>query len=131
SISVPSFPFGVYSPGAAAHKDIAASITVQCVQLIALFTGYTVSVSTGAGSYASRRMTNGASTLDYNLYVDSGRTSIWGNGTGGTATLRETNLLELLNYSKTWTVYGRIPKNQMQVSPGTYGDTLIVTLVYH
>ncbi|QKT04336.1 spore coat protein U domain-containing protein [Ectothiorhodospiraceae bacterium 2226] len=39
---------------------------------------------TGRGQYLERRMVSERATLAHNLYVDAGRTVIWGDGNGGT-----------------------------------------------
>lgn len=66
----------------------------------------------------------GGSLLAYDLYSNSGRTQPWGDtlnsntvtGNGGTSTQL--------------TVYGRVPQQAVGVPPGTYSDTVTVTLTY-
>ncbi len=74
------------------------------------------------------KLSGGSELLNYNLYIDSGRTQIWGDGTGSTFTLAERVFSQKNNY---WTpsVYGRIPPGQ-DVTIGTYSETLLVTIVW-
>ena len=53
---------------------------------------------------ATRKMTSGAATVNYTLYSDSGRTTVWGN-TIGTDTVAGTGN----GAAQTLTVYGRVP----------------------
>jgi hypothetical protein len=57
-------------------------------------------------------MTNGASTINYSLYSDSGRTAVWGN-TIGTNTVAATGN----GASQSYTVYGRPRKRRRRQRP--------------
>lgn len=122
----PGVSFGRYDVFSPAPLDAAGSFSYEChgdtqhdLILIELSTGH------GSGP-DMREMSNGASRLVYNLYLDAARTIIWGNGTSGSSVhgpIRPnpgTNTL--------W-VYGRIPARQ-NVSAGAYSDTLTMTIVY-
>ena len=69
-------------------------------------------------------MTSGANTVNYTLYSNSGRTTLWGN-TVGTDTVAATGN----GASQSYTVYGRVP-TQAAPAPGTYTDTITVTVTY-
>jgi spore coat protein U-like protein len=69
-------------------------------------------------------MTNGANTITYGLYQNAARTIAWG-GTIGTNTVAGTGT----GLAQLTTVYGRVP-GQATPSPGTYTDTIIVTVTY-
>lgn len=69
-------------------------------------------------------MLSGGSTLDYNLYIDAARSSIWGDGSSGTSHYSATLALPILN---TLTVYGRVPAAQ-DISAGSSSDTVVVTI---
>jgi spore coat protein U-like protein len=71
-------------------------------------------------------MQSGGSTLDYNLYLDASRSSVWGDGTGGTTTYQATALIET---NTTVTIFGRIFGAQ-NAAVGTYSDSLVVTISY-
>lgn len=125
--------FGSYNPLSASANDSTGSVTVTCgINAIAILQSYTVALSTGSsGSYAPRRLHAGASTLQYQLYRDAGRTSVWGDGSGGTAIVSGGFLLSVLvPVSATHTVYGRLPGLQTTATAGSYTDTITVTVTY-
>ena len=114
--------FGTYTPGVA--KDATTTFTATCTT----GTPYALDLSAGSGSgasFATRRMTSGADTLDYGLYTDAGRTTVWGDGTGGSNTVGSTGT----GVTQTFTVYGRIPA-AAAATVGTYLDTITVTATY-
>jgi spore coat protein U-like protein len=119
SVNTLGVNFGVYDVFSSQPADISGSITVSC----AASTGYSVGISTGFGSYSVRIMTNGQYTLSYNLFTDAARTSIWGDGTGGTATVNATDT------GNTYSVYGRVAPRQ-NVAVGDYNDLVTVTVTY-
>jgi spore coat protein U-like protein len=125
SASTSGVGFGTYDWQSAVSDDSAGSVSINCTgEGFLLFP--TVSLSTGSsGSFASRRMTNGASNLQYNLYTDSARTSVWGNGSAGSSTVS----VPVFFGSGSRTIYGRMPIGQ-QVPSGTYSDTIVVTVEY-
>lgn len=125
--------FGTYNPLSASANLSTGSVTVTCgINSIAILQSYTVALSTGgSASYAPRRMHAGANTLQYQLYRDAGRTSVWGDGTAGSAVVSGGFLLSVLvPVSATHTVYGRIPALQTSVPVGSYTDTITVTVSY-
>ena len=71
-------------------------------------------------------MATGANLLNYALYTDSGHTTLWGDGAGGTtATIDGTGN----GISQSSTIYGRVPAGQT-VPAGGYADTVNVTVTY-
>ena len=76
------------------------------------------------GLPTQRKMTKAAEFVLYGLYRDSARSLPFGN-TIGTNTLAGTGT----GLAQSATVYGRIPP-QATPSPGTYNDTIVVTLTY-
>lgn len=122
SVDPTSVAFGVYSPLNVVPTDTAGTLRVSCDTATV---GYTLLLSSGgAGSYAPRRLTGGAYTLAYNLYIDALRTVVWGDGSGGTATVSGAFALPgAIDH----TVYGRVPAQQ-NVGAGAYTDTITVTL---
>lgn len=69
-------------------------------------------------------MTKGADTLNYSLFQESGRTTVWGN-TVNTDTVADTGT----GVDIVYTVYGRIPAGQV-VNTGVYTDTVTVTVTF-
>lgn len=123
SVSATNLQFGTIDPLVATDHDSTSTITVTCSGILS--TAYTVSLSTGSGTYSQRQMSSGANILDYNLYTDSARTDIWGDGTGSTSAVSGS-----ANETGTdHTVYGRSP-HQPAALPGSYSDSITVTVTY-
>jgi spore coat protein U-like protein len=107
-----------------ANVDAAGSIGVQCTKSTAYNVG--LSAGTGAGAtVAARKMTGpGSDTVTYSLYRDAGRSQVWGT-TIGTDTVSGTGD----GTSQSYPVYGRV-QAQTTPAPGTYTDTITVTVTY-
>ena len=137
TISTVGVAFGVYDPTISTPDDSNGSVNVTCFYTGpggADSTNYTVALSTGAGgSFVPRRMTAGASLLNYNLFRDAGRSQIWGNGTSGTSIVTGSVKVGpgVGNSTRTAShpVYGRIPALQ-DADTGNYSDTILVTLTF-
>jgi spore coat protein U-like protein len=72
----------------------------------------------------------GSTKLNYNLYSDGARLTVWGDGTGGTSTVSSGPFnLSGSTYNKDYIVYGRIPA-QTGLGAGSYLDTVVITLTY-
>lgn len=119
SFSATGVAFGSYDVFSNQSVDSTSNIAVTCD----VSSSYSISLSPGGGSYASRVMASGGHTLNYNLYTDATRTVIWGDGTGSTATVNGSGI------TGNHTVYGRIPARQ-NVYVATYSDTITVTLSF-
>jgi spore coat protein U-like protein len=65
-------------------------------------------------------MANGSQRLNYNLYLDTTRAIIWGDGTGNTQVYVNSSTPGSL---VTVTIYGHIPARQ-DVSAGVYTSTV-------
>ena len=103
--------------------DAYSSVTVVCTNAAP----YTLALDGGlsaATNPTQRKMTQGGQTITYGLYQDSGRSQPWGDSTG-TNTVAGTGS----GLSQSFTVYGRVPA-QATPGPGTYTDTVVVTLSY-
>ena len=107
----------------AANADQTSTIQVTCTNSTPYNIGLNAGTGTGA-TVATRKLTNGAATVNYTLYSNSGRTTVWGN-TVGTDTVAGTGN----GSAQSYTVYGRIPA-QTTPAPGTYTDTITVTVSY-
>ncbi len=120
TLSTGNLAFGTYT---GAQSDATATVTVNCTNTAPY------SVALGAGSNANgttRRMTGPASQyLNYALYSDNGRSTTWGDGTSYGATVTGTGS----GANQSLTVYGRVTASQTP-TPGSYSDTVVVTLQY-
>ena len=76
------------------------------------------------------RLSGGGWNLNYNLYTNSARTIVWGDGTGGSSaqTLSGGTVSGgLRRFSRT--VYGRIAAMQ-NVGAASYSDTIVMTVIF-
>lgn len=131
SVGATAVGFGGYNPLSALNTDTTGTVTVTCSGLLSVLVSYEILLSRGgAGSYTPRRMASGGNTLNYNLYTNITRITIWGDNTGGSSKVTGSILVQLLfPTSVNHTVYGRIPAQQ-NVAPGSYTDTITVTVNY-
>ncbi len=118
--------FGFYDTLSGTRLDSTGSVSIDCN----LHTDVVLSISASpnSGGFNPRSMRNPSSgeLLNYNLYRNSSRTEIWGDGTQGTYTVSgRVNR----NFIRTWTIYGRIPSGQ-DVGIGNYGEILVITLTF-
>ena len=124
SVSATALSFGTTIPDVvAANIDATTSINATCANTLP----YTIALNAGGGTgatFAVRKMTSGANTMNYSLYTDSGHSNVWGDGTAGSVTSAGTGT----GAAQTITVYGRIPPQT--VTPGVYNDTITVTITY-
>jgi spore coat protein U-like protein len=131
TVAATTVSFGTYNPQSASPNDAVGTVTVTCtVILVGLLESWTIALSTGgSGTFANRQMSNGTHHLSYNLYTNSTRTTVWGDGTGGTSVVSDSRLLSIGTNSYSYSVYGGVPVAQDQ-TPGTYVDAITVTLNY-
>jgi spore coat protein U-like protein len=121
SVNAQSVNFGNYDPFGRNNLDGAGNIAVTCD----LGVTYTIAMSSGGGTYATRIMANGPHSLHYNLYTDASRIVVWGDGNGSTATVSGSGAATATNM----TIYGRIPATQ-NAHVGNYSDSVIVTVTF-
>jgi spore coat protein U-like protein len=137
SIAAISVNFGTYDPSVTAAEDSVGTVSVTCRHISggADRVNYSVTLSNGlfGTTAATRSMAAGAGRLGYNVFTDPARTQVWGNGTSSTVIASGSMIIGpgTGNGTRTitHTVYGRIPQLQDAV-PGTYADTLQVTLTF-
>jgi spore coat protein U domain-containing protein, fimbrial subunit CupE1/2/3/6 len=119
TISVTSIAFGSYNVFTTSADDSTGTITYRCNSTAA---NISISLSDGSSStYSPRTLRQGSEILQYNLYRNAARTTVWGDGTGGTSVYSQANPPNNSNVSVT--IYGRIPAQQ-DVSAGNYTDTV-------
>jgi spore coat protein U-like protein len=130
SVTASGVNFGTYSMFDSSDKDSTGTVTVSCTVLLALFMTINTELSVGnSGSYSTRQLRSGAQSLNYNLYTDTARQVIWGNGSGGTSRQTHSALLSIGTTVIPYTVYGRIPRFQSSPS-GTYTDSIVVSVIF-
>jgi spore coat protein U-like protein len=100
-----------------------STITVTCTNT----TPYNIGLNQGVNgsSVTTRQMKSGGGALiNYSLFSNAGMTTNWGH-TVGTDTVAGTGN----GSGQAYTVYGQIPA-QTTPAPGTYTDTITVTVTY-
>jgi len=123
-LSAGTMAFGAYSPLSGAASDVSGSITVTCTDGTAW--ALTADIGLGAGAtFASRKMThtNTTSLLNYSLYTEGTHTTAW-DATTGTITGTGNGAAQATTF------YGRIFGSQETALPGSYSDTVTVTVTY-
>jgi spore coat protein U-like protein len=100
-----------------------SALSVQCASGSAYNIGLNAGLN-GGGNISARKMVLGASSVGYQLYSNTARTTVWGD-TVGTNTVAGTGSGLTQNY----TVYGSVPAQTTPVA-GTYHDTITVTVTY-
>ena len=129
TVSATAVSFGSYSPFSSQATTSTGTVTVRCGAL--RISSYTITLSTGlSGTFSNRTMRSGSARLSYQLYLNSTDTSIWGNGTDGTSDETAAGLSCTLGCTKNYTVYGKIPASQTTAPPGSYTDSITVTVTY-
>lgn len=131
TISAVPIAFGAYNPVTKAAVNTTATITTTCTALV-VAGSYSISISSGqSGTPTTRYLLSNTNRLNYQVYIDSARTRIAGDGVAGTATVdgNITPLVGLLTASRTDTLYATIPAGQSAV-PGIYTDTLVLQITY-
>jgi spore coat protein U-like protein len=99
-----------------------STITVTCTNT----TPYNIGLNQGVNgsSVTTRQMSSGSALINYSLFSNPGMTTNWGQ-TVGTDTVAGTGN----GSGQAYTVYGQIPA-QTTPAPGTYTDTITVTVTY-
>lgn len=124
TISAADLLFGVYSSISGADKDGTSTLQVRCT----LSASYSVALNAGTtvgGTIPARLLTSGSTTLGYNLYTTNGRTTVWGDGTGGSAAVAGTGT----GLTQNLTVYGRIAGSQ-NLAAGSFSDVVTATITF-
>jgi spore coat protein U-like protein len=125
-VTASDLSFGTYLPGSSATAS--ATVTVSCTIPLDLLDSFHVSLSAGnAASPGARYLRHGSDRLNYNLYTDSGYTTVWGDNTGGSTDQSYNGVLSIGSLGLT--AWGRLPQGQY-VPAGTYSDRIIVTVTY-
>ena len=124
TISTTSVSFGAYDVFASSPSDTTGTVSFTCNGTPNADITITLSKG-GSSTFNPRTLSGGTDTLNYNLYKDAARTTIWGDGTGSTATYTQAGVPN--NTAQNLTIYARIPAAQ-DVSAGTYTDSVTVTI---
>lgn len=134
SVTATDLAFGTYNVNSTSPTNGTSTISVNCTK----GTAFTVAIDAGsnaggAANFSSRQMSDGSATpnyLGYQLYSNSGHTTIWGDGTNSSSTVSGTGAGPGAGNVVKETVYGQIAAQQ-NVPAGSYTDsTVTVTVSY-
>jgi spore coat protein U-like protein len=122
TVSTTPLAFGSYDPilaNRATPLDSLATVSYDC-------TGGTpalmMTLSAGAGSgFNPRLLFSGGNTLTYNLFLDAGRNTVWGDGTSGTSFFSGTKKKDDVR------VFGRVFAGQ-DPAVGSYSNSIVITI---
>lgn len=99
-----------------ADTDVDTTIDVFCNTV----TGSLTLSGGGSGDINAREMSDGTNSLPYQLYTDTGRTTVFGDGTTGDAVA--------VTGSQSVTVYGQVTQGDAQAATPSAGYTDDVTV---
>jgi len=140
SVSSSGLSFGAYQPLTFAGKltstnvSSVATVSVVCSSIVA---GGSYTISLGASNYGTgnrissrylNNIINGGTLMAFNVYTDTGYTTIWGDGSTGVL-LNGSIAIGSSNLSIT--VYGNIPAGQSTLKAGSFSDSLTMTITYN
>jgi len=129
SVTTTPVSFSNYDVFSTLPLDSTGNLTVSCNNPDQKPMLIDVSISSGnSGSFSPRQMSHAGAgePMNYYLFLDASKTTIWGDGTGGTATFTDTIVR---NPSVNAVIYGRVPARQ-NLRAGAYSDTLLVTVTW-
>jgi spore coat protein U-like protein len=122
-VTATDLAFGTYTAQGGTPVQATTLLRTTCTPGTTYNVGLNEGTSPGA-SVNQRKMVSGAQSLNYQLYSDSARSTIWGNTTGtDTVTGVGTGL------AVDHTVFGAVPAAQV-VPAGDYQDTITVRIYY-
>jgi len=118
--------FGAYDPVVAnlsTNLDQTSTITLTCTKSASGITlGFGASANAPGGCTSPARcMISGSDYLQYQIYSDSGRTSVWTTAIAETVTGGTTTPTDV-------TIYGRIPSGQDAAVGASYADSVTATV---
>jgi spore coat protein U-like protein len=123
SITTTAVAFATYDPvvaNATAPLDGTGSVVVTCTK----GAGTRIDLGLGANvAGTTRRMAGGTDFLTYQLYQNTGRTTVWGSGAAAGLIIP----VAPSRAARTFTVFGRVPAGQ-DVGAASYSDSVVATI---
>lgn len=111
----------------AANRDATSNLSIVCTRGAAYKIALGAGQNDGGLGVNARKIKSGSVTIGYQLYQDPSRSVVWGETlSGGGANVKSDTGTGL---TQSHTVYGRVPP-QTTPAPGTYTDTVVVTIEY-
>jgi spore coat protein U-like protein len=127
TVTAADLAFGTVDP-LGGNVDQTTTVTVRCTKNTSYTVGLNAGTTAGA-SLAQRLMANGSDTMNYNLYTDAARTTVWGNSAAAPTWVSGTGAG--MGTAQALTVYGRVPSGQTNLAVGSFVETAVtVTVTY-
>jgi spore coat protein U-like protein len=127
TITSTTLAFGAYDPlvaNATTALDAAGSVDITCTKGAATTIGLNAGNNAASASGTTRAMSNGGgSFLSYEIYQESGRTTVWTNSGAGLLTPP----VAPSKATRSFPTYGRVPAGQ-DAAAGSYTDTVTATV---
>lgn len=132
--TVSGITFGPISPATTSVASITGTVNITCTPA-ALNPPVRVCLNFGTGgggtSYAPRLASTGTGTIQYNLYSDSGYSTIWGSRASGSFAPVAVDLtfpLGVSSVSRAVTIYARTAPGQTTLTAGNYVSVFFGTV---
>jgi spore coat protein U-like protein len=119
--------FGEYDSFDPGPRDTQGAVIYVCVRSLRDSLPIRIEMSRGRASSFNRAMFKNTEQLNYNLYLDATRRTVWGNGSEGTEYYSESNAPN--KKPVVVPVYGRIYPLQ-DVDGGEYSDVIEVKILF-
>jgi spore coat protein U-like protein len=118
-----SINFGIYNTLESNDTLSTGELNVSCTTS----SSFSLGLGTGqSGNYLNRTLTDGGSEkLNYNLFTNTARTAVFGDGSGSTSNVNQS----ISSGSISVPIYGDVPARQ-NVSSGSYMDTVAVYITF-
>jgi spore coat protein U-like protein len=130
SLSSTGLSFGNFNLLDSAPRDSSSSLTVTCTGITGEIVSYSLAAALLPAYSDTRIMANGSYSLRYNFFVDAARTVVFGDGTHGSALIGGGMTLSGSQNQAAHTIYARIEGHQNVAPPGSYVDTVVLTISY-
>ena len=142
SVSSTGMSFGAYQPllfsGKLTSADVLSTgtIAITCSAVLTLGS-YTLALgpnTVGMGDGISTRYmanSSGGANMMFNIYTDSNRSLVWGNGNLGSLISGSLPIITIGSQTQNVTVYGKIPAGQNNLKAGSYSGSMRMTLTYN
>ncbi len=130
TVAASGVAFGSFNPFSGQSASTNGTIAVTCSGAALDTASYTITITSGLGTFSARKLVAGGNTLTYNLYKDSGCIQVWGDGTAGTSTVSDSVTLTSTSVTTNYVVYSRIAAAQRGAKVNAYSDNLLVTITY-
>lgn len=137
TVSTTGLAFGAYQPLTFAGKRVSADVTSDAtvsVVCTAITTGGSYSITLGpspqGNSIVPRYLARagGGPGMAFNVYLDAGFLSVWGDGFTGAAI---TGTLPAGDSTRQYVVFGRVPAGQNALMVGNYSASMTMTITYN